>query len=385
MDVCGICDPRFSAVKEAFVRNFEEHGEVGAAVCVIQNGQTVVDLWGGRADPATGRPWRQDTLSVIFSCSKGAVALCALVLFDRGLLDFEAPVTTYWPEFGQNGKEHVTVGMLLNHTSGLPAFRQPLKQHAFYDWDYMVDALATEAPFWDPGSQVGYHSFNIGWLGGELVRRVDGRPFDRFFREEIAEPLNLDFWFGVPASYEARVAKMLPMVDHPLHLAVTCQPESIAALQILNSGGFAQNEEHNLPISHRACLPAQGGITNARGLAGMYAPLSLGGSTESVRLVDEETVRLMGRVSSSTECDLVLGKPYRYSFGFMKSGSWIKSPTTFGHPGAGGSIGFADPNARLAFGYVMNQQNHDPARRQSLVDAVYESLDGGLCIAKSRF
>ena len=374
MDVCGICDPKFSAVKEAFVRNFEQHGEVGAAVCVIQGGQTVVDLWGGLADLATGKPWTEDTLIVVFSCSKGAVALCAHLLHDRGLLDFNAPVTAYWPEFGRNGKERVAVGMLLNHTAGVPAFRRPLKPGAFYDWGCMVEALENEASFWEPGERVGYHSFNIGWLGGEIVRRVDGRPFDRFFSEEIAEPLRLDFWFGVPSSEESRVAKMLPIVDHPFQIAVEFQPESIAAMQVLNSGGFVQNEEHNLSKSRRACLPAQGGITNARGLAGMYAPLSLGGSLGTTHLVEPETVRLMGTVNSSTECDLVLGKPYQYSFGFMKSGSWITSPSAFGHPGAGGSLGFADPASRLAFGYVMNQQQHDPVRRQSLVDAVYESL-----------
>ncbi len=311
---------------------------------------------------------------MVFSCSKGAVALCAHLLADRGLLDFNAPVTTYWPEFGGNGKECATVGMLFNHQAGVPAFHQPLKPGAFYDWDYMTAALATEDAFWEPGTQVGYHSFNIGWLGGEIVRRIDGRTFDRFFREEIATPLGLDFWFGLPGNEEYRVAPMLPIVDHPFQLAARHAPESISALQILNSGGFAQHEEHNLTKAHQACLPAQGGITNARGLARMYAPLSLGGSLSNLRLAREETVHLMGKVSSSTSLDLVLGKPYCYSYGFMKSGGWIKSESAFGHPGAGGSLGFADPNAGLAFGYVMNQQIHDPVRRQSLVEATYDSL-----------
>jgi CubicO group peptidase (beta-lactamase class C family) len=374
MDTCGVCEPRFSAVKEAFVRNFEEHGELGAAVCVIHDGQTVVDLWGGLADPATGRPWCEDTLTVVFSCSKGAVALCAHLLADRGLLDFGAPVSTYWPEFARNGKADTTVGMLLNHTAGIPAFRQPLKPGAFYDWDYMIEALENEGPFWEPGRQLAYHSFNIGWLGGEFVRRIDGRRIDRFFREEIAGPLGLDFWFGLPQDAEYRVAPQLPLVDHLFYRVKQTDPESITALQMMNSGGFAEDEEYNLPRAHAACLPAQGGITNARGLAGMYAPLSLGGSIGGVRLVDLDTVRLMGRVSAATQHDPVLRKPYSYSFGFMKSGSWVKSALAFGHPGAGGSLGFADPEAKLAFGYVMNQQDHDPIRRQALVDSTYESL-----------
>lgn len=369
-----MCDPRFSAVGNAFVRNFEENGEVGAAVCVVHEGQTVVDLWGGLADPAIGKPWEEETLTVVFSCSKGAVAVCAHLLADRGLLDFDAPVTSYWPGFGRSGKERVTVGMLLNHTAGVPAFREPLKPGAFYDWEYMIDALENEAPFWEPGRQVGYHSFNIGWLGGEIVRRIDGRRIDQFFREEIAEPLDVDFWFGIPQSEECRVAPQLPLVDHLFMRSMKTDPESITAQQVINSGGFTQGEEYNSLKAHSACLPAQGGISNARGLARMYTPLSLDGSIGDFRLVRPDTVQVMGTVSAATSCDLVLGKAYSYSYGFMKSGSWLKSERAFGHPGAGGSIGFADPEARLAFGYVMNQQDYNPIRRQALVDAVYESL-----------
>ncbi len=185
MDVCGLCDPRFSPVKKAFVRNFEQRGEVGAAVCVIHNGQTVVDLWGGVADSTTGLPGMKRRSPLSSPARKVRWRTVPHLLVDRGLLDFDDPVTTYWPEFGRNGKDRATVGMLLNHAVGVPAFRQPLKPGAFYDWDYMIDVLENEAPFWKPGTQVGYHSFNIGWLGGEIVRRVDGRRIDQFFREEI--------------------------------------------------------------------------------------------------------------------------------------------------------------------------------------------------------
>ena len=264
--------------------------------------------------------------------------------------------------------------MLLRHQAGLPAFRQPLKLGAFYDWDYMVDALAREIPFWNPGTEVCYHSFNIGWLVGEVIRRIDGRPFDEFFRQEIAEPLGLDFWFGLPVSEETRVAPQYRITDHPFLHTVRRDPNSITGLQMRHSGGFVPGHEYNLPQAHRACLPAQGGITNARGLATLYAPLASGGALHGYRLVNPATVDLMGTISSSTDHDLVLEKPYQYSSGFMKSGSWIKSGSAFGHPGSGGSLGFADPEHELAFGYVMNQQQHDPVRRQRLVDAAYQSL-----------
>lgn len=374
MTVHGICDPQFAEVHEAFVRNFVEHGEVGAAVCLIHEGRTVVDLWGGVADASSGRPWGEETLVVVFSCSKGIVAICAHLLADRGLLDFTAPVTDYWPEFGRKGKASTSVGMLLNHQAGVPAFHQPVKAGAFYDWEYMVERLADEEPFWEPGTQVGYHSFNIGWLGGELVRRVDGRPIDRFVREELAESLGANFWFRLSVENEQLVAPQLPITDHFFLRTLREEPDSIAALQVRHSGGFVPGEEYNSPRAHRALLPAQGGITNARGLARLYAPFSLGGTMNGRRIVGPEAVQLMGTTSATTEHDLVLAKPYAYSYGFMKSGSWIKSATAFGHPGSGGSLGFADPAARLAFGYVMNQQTQDPQRRLALVDAAYAAL-----------
>src|SRR5947209_11840914 len=185
MIVHGSCSPRFQAVGDGFERNFAEGGEVGASVCVVLAGEPVVDLWGGVADRPTGRPWERDTIGLVWSCTKGAVALCAHVLVARGQLDLDAPVARYWPEFAQAGKEAVTTRLLLSHQAGLPAVRQPLRPGGLFDWQYVTETLAAEAPFWEPGTRQGYHALTFGHLVGEVVRRVAGRPLDVFFREEV--------------------------------------------------------------------------------------------------------------------------------------------------------------------------------------------------------
>ena len=234
MAVSGKCEPRFERVREEFERNFREREEVGASVCVTLDGETVVDLWGGTANIDTGEPWKEDTVSVVFSCTKGATALCAHILASRGLLDIDAPVVTYWPEFGKAGKESITVKMLLNHTAGLPHVRKPLPRGAYYDWDTMVHALEEQEPFWEPGTRHGYQMFVFGWLVGEVVRRVSGKSLGHFFQEEVAKPLGLDFWIGLPEEIEPRVSKMIPvdlqqMMDTPFGRAMS-DPNSIQGL-----------------------------------------------------------------------------------------------------------------------------------------------------------
>ena len=199
----GTCAPRFAAVAEEFERNLAERGEVGAAVCVTVDGEPVVDLWGGTADPATGRAWDQDTIGVVWSCTKGATALCAHLVAGRGELDLDAAVTDYWPEFGKGGKEGMPVRLLLNHQAGLPALREPMPEGAFYDWDLTTEMLARAEPLWEPGTRHGYHGLTFGHLVGEVVRRATGRRLATVFREEIAEPLGLDFWIGLPEEHEA--------------------------------------------------------------------------------------------------------------------------------------------------------------------------------------
>jgi CubicO group peptidase (beta-lactamase class C family) len=395
MTIDGTCQPQFHGVREEFERNLSERGEVGASVCIVVAGETVVDLWGGVAERSTGRPWERDTIGLVWSCTKGATALCAHLLRARGQLNLDAPVATYWPEFAQAGKADLTVRLLLSHQAGLPALREPLKQHALFDWDYMVTRLAAESPFWPPGTRQGYHTLTFGHLVGEVVRRVSGRPLDAFFREEIAGPLDLDFHLGLPEEDEARVAPTIrPTVsalgqEPSRFLSVAySEPDSVQALFLKNNGGYLTGRSYESRQAHAAVLPSQGGITNARGLAGMYAPLALGGAHRGVRLVDEDLIGEMGAVAAASAVDSVLLAGMRFGLGFVKScdnrrgpagarDSMILSEEAFGHPGMGGSLGFADPRARLAFGYTMNRQGQGVLlneRGQSLVDATYRAL-----------
>lgn len=391
MTIQGECDARFQAVHEEFACNFAERGEVGASVCVMIEGRPVVDLWGGVADRHTRRPWERDTIGLVWSSTKGATALCAHMLISRGLLDLDRPVASYWPEFGQAGKDDITLRMLLDHQAGLPAIRQPLVAGGLYDWQYMTVVLAAEEPFWEPGTRQGYQATTFGHLVGEVVRRVSGRPFDLFFRDEVAGPLGLDFHIGLPEEHEPHVAPTIradpppPGEPRSRFLALMAgDPSSIPALTVKNSGRRTAADDHDSREAHRAILPSQGGITNARGLAGMYAPLAQGGG----QLVDADTLKRMSAVSSAIGVDATLLIGLRIALGFWKSSdnrqgppgardSLILSEEAFGHPGMGGSLGFADPGAKMSFGYTMNKQGRGVClneRGQSLVDAAYRTL-----------
>jgi CubicO group peptidase (beta-lactamase class C family) len=385
--VQGSCDARFEAVRTEFERNFAERGEVGASVSVTLEGSTVVDLWGGTARLDTGQPWERDTVVVVWSATKGATALCAHILVDRGELDLNAPVAHYWPEFAQNGKDAIPVRMLLCHQAGLPALRKPLPEGAFYDWELMTRSLAEETPFWIPGFQHGYHGLTFGFLVGEVVRRVSGKSLGAFFRDEVAGPLGLDFQIGLPEADEARVAPVIsqppPDPEHltPLEAMVLADPTSITTLMLMNTGGYMMPGECDSRAAHAAELPSSGGVTNARGLAGMYEPLANGGKP----LVGEGTVRRMSAVQSAGS-DLSIQLPTRWSLGYVKAidnrviapdQSVIFAEEAFGHPGIGGSIGFADPKSHMSFGYAMNKHGSGAginSRGQSLIDAVYRCL-----------
>jgi CubicO group peptidase (beta-lactamase class C family) len=389
MSIEGTWEPRFARVREEFERNFAERGEVGAAVHVTVGGEPVVDMYGGMA---TGdRAWTEDTLVHVWSCTKGATSLCAHLLAARGELSLSAPVTDYWPEFGKQGKDRVLVRQLLSHQAGLPAVRTPLPQGAFYDWDLMVDALANEEPFWEPGARHGYHGLTFGFLVGEVIRRVSGRPLGQFFAEEVAGPLGLDFWLGLPEELEPRVAPTIPpdltapgTLVPSMFVAAMADPTSIPGQLLANNGGYMLPGESDTRAAHAAVMGAVGGITNARSLANLYRPLSLGGDG----FIDGGQVALMGQVVTATSLDASILVPTRWALGFVKSNDnrylppadregVLLAEEAFGHSGIGGSIGFADPRARLSFGYVMNKQGVGLGineRAQSLVDAVYRAL-----------
>ncbi len=389
-NIGGTTTAKFERIKEEFARNFAERGEVGASVCVSVNGETVVDLWGGMADPAAGTPWDRDTISIIFSCTKAATALCAHILIDRGLLKLHALVSDYWPEFAKNGKESTTVQMMLNHESAVPALREPVKPGGYLDWDYMVERLADEEAFWEPGTRNGYHMVSFGWTVGELVRRVSGKSLGQFFQDEVAGPLDADFWIGLPDDVIHPIAPIILATPDPsvemsaFTKKLFTDPQSIQALSFLNSGGW----NHNDPKAHKAEIGGAGGLSNARGQVAMYEPLALGGSHNGVTLVSPERLAHMAQVSTATQVDATLLAPTRFASGFMKSmdnraypggdqTSAIIGESAFGHVGAGGSIGFADPEYGLAFSYTMNQMGMGLLlndRGQSLVDATYAIL-----------
>ncbi len=388
--VHGRYAPAFEPVARAFVENFRARSEVGGSVCITVQGQTVVDLWGGTADPKAATPWQEDTLAVVFSSTKGAVALAAHTLIARGELDLDTPVAHYWPEFASHGKETATVRMMLDHTVGVPALRDKLEAGACCDWDYMVDRIAREPAFWEPGTRSGYHMANFGWTVGELIRRVSGESLGSYFRSAIAEPTGAECWIGLPEALEPRVAPTLrfkPVRGVPLSAftqALVSDRNSISSLAFFNQGGFNPNQR----VCRAAEIGGAGAVANGRGLARIYAPFACGGALAGQTFVDVDTLARMGEVAAATHQDQTLLLPTRFALGFMKSmdnrhapgvdrSSAILGSAAFGHVGAGGSVGFADPEHRLSFGYVMNQMGPGilmNERGQSLVDATYRCL-----------
>ncbi|HET6908097.1 MAG TPA: serine hydrolase domain-containing protein [Mycobacteriales bacterium] len=387
--VQGTCHPDFDLVRQEFARNFAERGELGASLHITLDGEAVVDLWGGIADPASGRPWEADTLAVVYSCTKGIVALAAHILVDRGLLDLEAPVSDYWPEFGCAGKEHTTVRMLLDHSAGLPAVDGPVQPGDMYDADTMASHLARQRPWWEPGTRNGYHLVTFGWTVGEVVRRVSGLSIGQFIAKEIAEPLGADFYLGLPEELEDRVAPITvwtPGPDYiptPYMLAMNSRPDSVQAMAMGNV--LAAGVDANSRPFRAAELGGMGGVASARGLAALYTPLALGGGS----LVSNDTVARMSQTAVATSEDALLLIPTRFGLGFMTSmdnrrrgpraagSSVILGPSAFGHVGMGGSLGMADAAERIGFAYVMNKHGEGMLlndKGQSLVDATYRSL-----------
>ena len=379
----GEYDSRFAGVVDAFVENFERRGEVGASCAVFLEDRPVVDVWGGLKAPG-GDAWSSDTISMVWSNTKGASAIAAHLAAEKGLLDLDAPVSRYWPEFAQNGKEGATVAMMLDHSVGVPCIRDKLKAGAFCDFDYMADLLARQAPFWEPGSRHGYHGFTFAWTVGGLLRRATGKTLGTFFRDEVAQPLGADFWIGLPESEEHRVAPMIMPTEalfggrSRANRAMEREPDAPVTIMMTNDGGFDPNS--------RACRAAEvgsaNGMSNGRGLARLYDPLANG------RFLARDTIARMGRVASASHLDATLLMPTRFSLGFMKTVdnrgaddlvdcTLLMSEDAFGHVGFGGSLGFADPVARMSFGYTMNRMGVGVMigeRGQSLVDAAYRAI-----------
>jgi CubicO group peptidase (beta-lactamase class C family) len=374
----GDCDSRFAPVREALERSFAEGLEVGASLSVWLDGRPVVDLWGGLADPESGAAWQRDTLVNVYSTTKGPTALCAHRLADRGELDLDAPVARYWPEFAVAGKARIAVRDLLCHRAGLPGFDRPMRLADLYDWQGVVEALAAQAPWWEPGSRHGYHPVSFGHLVGEVVRRVGGRSLGSFFREEVALPLGLDFHIGLPASEDARVARLIPPKRGEGARLVREEPDSLSGRALSNPvidpRASATREWRGAEI------PAANGHGNARSIGRFYAALACGGELDGVRLLSPAALARVAEVQVRG-LDAVLRVPIQWGLGLIvngRPGIYGPNPRAIGHSGYGGSFGFADPGARLAMGYAMNRMGANLAgdeRAGRLIQAVYGCLE----------
>ena len=379
----GWNEPRFDAVREAFAANFAEHGEVGAAISVYLNGEPVVDLWGGWYDTDREREWDRNTLVNVFSTTKGLAAFCAHRLAEEGRLDFDTPVSEYWPEFAQAGKGEMPVRWLMSHRAGMAAVRRPLVMEDLYNWDTMCEALAEQEPWWTPGEQHGYHALTYGWLVGEVVRRIDGRSIGLYWWDEFAAPLGLDAHIGTGPEFDGRISTLInaPADPNAPNLVELLGEDSVGAAAFSNPpiGG---PDEDNITGSRGwrgAEIPAANGHATARSLARLYGGAANGGQIDGIHIINPETLE-NAIAEQSNGPDSCLMIPTRFGLGFMLTGEFMPlgpNPRAFGHPGAGGSLGYGDIDANIGFGYTMNQmQNNlsgDP-RVIGLIDAVYASL-----------
>jgi CubicO group peptidase (beta-lactamase class C family) len=382
-EIEGQVDDGFGAVADAFRENFEVRHEIGAAFALYVDGIKRVDVWGGLANEHTGTFWTEDTLQVVFSCTKGVVATAIAMLVEAGELSYDDTVARHWPEFAAAGKGTITVGQLLSHQAGLLALDAPLTFDEIMEVTPVVEALQAQAPMYTPDDGHAYHAITFGWLASELLARVDGRRIGQFVQEEIAGPLGLEFWIGLPESEEHRVARLetTPLPDDPQLL------DYLGRLYARGANGYramsldgristAGDNHFNSRAVHATEMPGANGISNAASLARMYAATI--GEVDGVRLLDRETMNL-ARTERVSGDDLTLLAPTRFGAGFWlhNEGAPMIQDGSFGHPGFGGSLGYANPELGIGYGYVMNRMGvnitHDP-RSTALNKAVQSCL-----------
>jgi len=379
----GYCDSAFQQVKNVFESNFTDGGELGAACCVYVDGRKVVDLWGGYTNKNKTCIWEKDTLVGFYSAGKPLAALCALQLVDSGQLELDAPVCKWWPEFAAAGKSLITVRQLLCHQACIPAIRERLPDNAMLDWALMAKVLAEEAPWYEPGSRHTYHTNTYGFLAGELVRRISGLDFGLYFRKKIAELLNVDVIFGLKEAELPRVAELVwrPSGEAPdyqyLDESMTTE-QRIIINSYFNPPGFSSLGLMNTKKWRMAVIPSTNGHGTARGIAKIYHVLSHGGTYKKHRLLSKELLNEAASVHSKGPCP-VLETEVTFGLGFQLTRPdrpLGPNPKSFGHYGTGGSLGFADPDARIGFGYVMNDiiPRWQNPRNKALVDAVYKCI-----------
>jgi len=367
----GTCEPRFEGVRAAFARGFESGEEIGASACFVHDGRVVVDFWGGHMDKERTRPWQRDTLVNTYSTTKGMAALCTHMCIERGLLELDAPVARYWPEFAAKGKERIPVRWLLSHQAGLAAPRRKISLEELFAWDPFVQALAEQEPWWEPGTRHGYHALTFGHLVGELVRRVSGKSLGRFFRENVATPLGADYHIGFGPELDARTSDLYgellpPKTDGAAGAALE---GPLAAFfrdmrdpSTLTGSAFGNPSVGTGVVNTRAWraaeLPAVNGHGTASALARIYGVLARGGTQDGVHLLKPASIDRAIEQQAFGPDAVLGGLPMRFGLGFMLRQDFMPispNPRAFGHPGAGGSIGMADPDAKVGFGYTMNK------------------------------
>lgn len=382
----GFVSPGFEAVREAFVENFATRHELGGAICAYYNGEKVVDLWGGVRNKATGEPWMEDTMVVVYSTTKGLAAMTLAIAHSRGWLDYDERVATYWPEFAQNGKDDVTVRQLLAHQAGLFALDQTLDRELLSDPERLASVLARQRPAWQPGTRTAYHAVTLGFYESEILRRIDPqhRTLGQFFQDEIATPLGLDFYIRLPESIPTSrfaiverpgFAEML--LGFPLRLTLDTFNSHSNFRRSLEGSDFAHDDRD--VYSRNLEIPSGGGVGTARAIAHAYGVFATGGKELGLRPETISELTAPAVAPTNGFFDEVIRGDVEHSLGFMKPSKTIHlgQPGSFGTPGAGGSVGFADPQAGLGYSYVTNKMGcvleGDP-RDLALRDAVYESI-----------
>jgi CubicO group peptidase (beta-lactamase class C family) len=368
-DVRGRVADGFEAVREVFAETLDG-SPGGAAFAAVVDGRPVVDLWGGVADPGTGAAWGEDTAVTLFSGTKGLIAACMLILVERGLIDLDAPVVRYWPEFAAGGKESVLVRHVLSHTAGVPGLRRSFSADDVVDEERMVAAVAEEPPFWPPGETLAYHALTYGWICSELIRRVDGRSAGRFVAEELAAPLRLEVWLGLPAELDDRVANLVPRPNFGMTV-VGEEPAPLLDAVFGQIHGFQWNE----PSFRRVEIPGGNAVGTARSLARFYGCLARGGELDGVRLLAPETVELGGAELARGTC-AVTRRPYAYGAGFelwTELGRLGPARDAFGHTGSGGSTHGAWPGRKTGFSYATSDLvlESDDRRGADLLGALW--------------
>ncbi|MEX2623448.1 MAG: serine hydrolase domain-containing protein [Acidimicrobiia bacterium] len=393
--VQGDVDEGYGRVADAFRANFIKRHEIGAACAAYRDGRKIVDLWGGYRDGYSKAPWDIDTIVPVASTTKGMAAMAVALAHTRGLIDFDAPVSSYWPEFAANGKLAITVRQLLSHQAGLCAIDQPFELEDLADLDRVAAVIADQAPAWDPGTRQGYHGISLGWYEGELIRRVDPqhRSLGRFFADEIAEPLGIEFYIGLPDNVgDQRLARfhafkppemLLHLHEFPVKFVLGfLNPRSITYKTFGNPRILGFLDNYNRRDVLEVEIPAANGVGSARAIAGAYGEFATGGKRLGLAASTLAALSQAAAAPSGGREDVVLGIESLFSLGYVKPFPRFRFGTgeglAYGTPGGGGSFGFADPDLGLGFAYVMNRTGFrlfDDPREIALRDALYRSMN----------